>query len=106
MDNFDFLDKIYTKKVFSAKIWRILQSQISLGTKLTILTFWTKFDQKAVSSVENGNRIVHIRISIGTKLQHKLTVLTFWTKFAQKWYSQSKTEEVNTTTELYIFELV
>ena len=65
-----------------------------------------KFDQKSVSSVENGNRIVHIRISIGTKLQLKLTILTFWTKFAQKWYSQSKTEEVNTTTELYIFVLV
>ena len=33
---------------------------------------------------EYHHRILHIRISLGTKFQLKLTVLIFWTKFAQK----------------------
>ena len=32
--------------------------------------------------------------------------MIFWTNFVQKGYFQSKTEKVNTTTELCIFELV
>ena len=43
--------------------------------------------------------IVHIRISVGTKLQFWFTNnFDFWTKFAQKECFQSKTEKVNTTT--------
>ena len=45
-------------------------------------------------------------MSISTKFQLKMTILTFWTKFAQKWYSQPKTEKVNATIKLCIFELV
>ena len=49
--------------------------------------------------------ILHTRISLRTKFQRKLTIFMFWTKFAQKGYSQSKTENVNTTIEFCIFVL-
>ena len=49
---------------------------------------------------------MHIRISLGNKLQLKLTILIFWTKFAQKEFFPSKTEKVNNTNEFCMFELV
>ena len=55
---------------------------------------------------EHHHWILHIWISLNTKFQVKLTVLIFWTKFGLKGYFQSKMEEVNITTEFWIFELV
>ena len=56
--------------------------------------------------MENHHGILHIRISLGTKLQLKLTILLFWGKFAQKGHFWSKTEKVSITIELCIFELI
>ena len=50
--------------------------------------------------------ILNIVISLSANYQVKPILLIFWTKFAQKRYCQSKTDEMNTTTELWIFELV
>ena len=55
---------------------RILHVQSSLGNKFqheqTILIFWTKFAQKGISSPKqkkwNNPRILHIQISVSTKL--------------------------------------
>ena len=47
----------------------------------------------------------HVPIILGTKCQLKLTILFFWSKCAQKRYCCSKPENVNNTTEFYIFEL-
>ena len=48
---------------------------------------------------------MHIRISPGTKFQNKLMILIFSTKSTQKGYLQSKSEQVNITTEFFIFKL-
>ena len=53
---------------------------------------------------EHDHWIVHIRISIGSKLQLKLTKNFFWTRFTQKRYFWSKTEKVNIIIEFCIFE--
>ena len=51
--------------------------------------------------------ILHIKISLSTNFQLKLTIAIFWTKFAKKGsYFQSQTDNVDTTIEIYIFELV
>ena len=47
-----------------------------------------------------------MELVVGTKFQLKLTILIFWTKFAQKACFRSKTEKMNITIELCIFELV
>ena len=49
--------------------------------------------------------MLHIRISLSTKFQPKLTILIFWTKFAQKGYFQPKTDQINHTIKLCVFEL-
>ena len=49
---------------------------------------------------------MHIRISLSIKFHLKLTMLNFWTKFAREGYFPSKMKKVNTTIELYIYELV
>ena len=85
-------------------------SSYKFQLKLAILIFWTTFAQKgefrSEKKIEYHHWILHIRISLGTIFQLKLTILIFWTKFAQKEYFHSKTEKVNITTKLYIFELV
>ena len=48
---------------------------------------------------------MHIRISPGTKFQNKLLIFIFSTKSTQKGYLQSKSEQVNITTEFFIFKL-
>ena len=53
---------------------------------------------------EHDHWIVHIQISIGSKLQLKLTKIFFWTRFTQKRYFWSKTEKVNIIIEFCIFE--
>ena len=55
---------------------------------------------------EHHRGIFHIQVILGTKFQLELKILTFWTKLAQKGYFWSKTEEVNITIELCLFELV
>ena len=45
-------------------------------------------------------------MSLGIKFHLKLTILIVWNKIAQKMYFQFETEEVNTTIEFCIFELV
>ena len=47
-----------------------------------------------------------IQISVGTKFQSELTILIFQFKFARKGYFRSKKENVPTSIEIYIFELV
>ena len=60
--------------------------EIRLGTefqfKLSIFVFWIKFAQKNVFLVKNtkrerSNLILHLSVSLDTKLQHKLTFLIF-----------------------------
>ena len=49
---------------------------------------------------------MHIRISLSIKFHFTQTILNFGMKFVQKQYFQSKTNKVNITIELCIFELV
>ena len=75
------------------------------------MIFWIKFAQKGefrseITKSEYHHWILHIWIRLGPKFQLKLTILTFWTKFVQKEYFQSKTNKMNTTIELCIFELI
>ena len=63
------------------------------------MIFWTKFVQKCCfpSKTEKENttiKLLHIRISLGTKFQLKLTILIFPNKFTQKGCFQSKTEKL------------
>ena len=60
--------------------------EIRLGTefqfKLSIFVFWIKLAQKNVFLVKNtkrecSNLILHLSVSLDTKLQHKLTFLIF-----------------------------
>ena len=71
---------------------------------------WSSFTKKGVLGKKQQKNhhhcILHIRISLGTKCQLKLTILIFWTKISQKGCSRSKVENVNTTIEFCIFELV
>ena len=69
------------------------------------MIFWTNLQIENYKS-EHHHRILHIRISLGTKLQLKLIISSFWTKFAQKRYFHSKTGKVNITIEFCIFDLV
>ena len=89
----------------------ILHIWISLSTKCllkpAILVFCFKFVSKKVLPIKNKkehhHQVLDIWISLGTKFQLKLTILSFWTKFAKKEYFWQKTEEVNFTTEFWIF---
>ena len=65
--------------------------------------------KKDISSQKQKNRASPLsseNLNLGTKFQLKLTILNFWTKFAQKGYFRSKMEEVNMTTEFFIFKVV
>ena len=71
----------------------------------------TKICPKRVFSLKNRKRhhhqwTVYFRISLGNKFQLKVTILILWTKFAQKRYFWWKTEKVNITIEICLFELV
>ena len=79
-DNFEFLDKINKNRVF--------------------LIYKRKKKKK-----ENHHRILHIRISLVSKAL-KQTILILEINFPEKGYVRSKTEKMNITTELSIFELV
>ena len=89
--NFSLIWLLISKTESEYHHW-ILYIWINLGAKfqlkLTILSFWTKFDQKGVSSKKPKNEhphwILHVQIGQGTKFQLKLTIFNFWTKFAQK----------------------
>ena len=77
-DNFEFLDQINQNRVF--------------------LIYKKK-------KKENHHRILHIRISLVSKAL-KQTILILEINFPEKGYVRSKTEKMNITTELSIFELV
>ena len=79
-DNFEFLDQINQNRVF--------------------LIYKRKKKKK-----ENHHRILHIRISLVSKAL-KQTILILEINFPEKGYVRSKTEKMNITTELSIFELV
>ena len=74
------------------------------------LNFWTKLSQKSFQSEkeinENYHRILHIRISRDSKFQLRETFLIFLNEFPIKEYFRSKTENMNITTEFFIFKLV
>ena len=55
---------------------------------------------------EHHHWILHILISLGAKFPFKQTILNFGTKFTPERHFWQKTENVNITTELCIFELV
>ena len=61
------------------------------------MIFWTKFAQNVfpvlIRKSEHHHWILHLRISLGTKLQLKLTSSIFRTKFFQKGSFRSKTEK-------------
>ena len=44
--------------------------------------------------------------NIRSKFHHQKTILNFWKNFPKQGYFQTKTEKINITTELFIFELV
>ena len=52
------------------------------------------------------NWVLHIWISLSTKLRLKYTILIFLSKFTQKEYFQSKIRKVNTSIVFYMLELV
>ena len=86
---------------------------LTIITKHSILDVAAVLDPplETVNEVQNRKSehhysILDIRINLGTKFQLKLTVLICWTKFAPKGCFRSKIENVNTTIEFCIFELV
>ena len=109
LNNFDFLDQIYPKKIFLfenrkselqhwiAHVRIIAVTEFQL--KVIISTFLTKFAQKQYFSSKETSElhcwVLHIRISLGTKFPLKLIILTFWKKFPQKVHFQSKIKKVN-----------
>ena len=96
-DNFEFLDQINPKMIFSIYNWCRFQ-----------ISGWTNKKLLPNESRENEHRhwILHIQISEGTKFYLEQTILSFRTKFAQKMYIWSKTEKVIIALEFCIFELV
>ena len=57
--------------------------------------------------MENHHRILHIRISLGSKLQLQQTILIFWEqRYPQKIPSGQKQQKMNITIESVILELV
>ena len=61
-------------------IWISLRAKFLL--KLIVLIFWTKFAQKGyfrsiTEKTEHHNRVLDIRISLGSKFQAKLTILIY-----------------------------
>ena len=112
--NFDFLEQIYPKKEFfrskTKNEHHIESFMFELPNFSLKWQFWlcgSNFSKKGISGLKQHHHwLMHMRITLGTKLQFKLTILNFWTKFAQKWYFQSKAENMNITIKLCIFELV
>ena len=75
--------------------------------------FWfigSSLPKKGVSGLNTKSKyhhcILHIRISLGNKLQVKLRILIFWTKLVQKGEFQSEANKVNIIIVFCIFELV
>ena len=91
-------------------MWGIVGSEFQF--QQTILIFYgtnlhpKKYFRWKTTKSEHHHWIMHVRISLGTKLQLKLTNLVIWTKFVQEEFFWSKTEKVIITIELCIFELV
>ena len=57
--------------------------------------------------MENHHRILHIRISLGSKLQLQQTILIFWEqRYPPKDPSGQKQQNMNITIESVILELV
>ena len=56
--------------------------------------------------IEHQYGILHIQISLGTKLQLQPPISIFWSKFEQKGYFESKAKKVSMTIEFSIFKLV
>ena len=116
---FYFLDQTCPKDVFLYKTNEVSTMEFSIIKLVKVSNFFSNkqfwiLDQIYPEKVlkiktkksEQPLWILNIVISLSANYQVKPIVLIFWTKFAQKGYSQSKTDEMNTTTELWIFELV
>ena len=84
------------------------------------MSFWNKFTKKGYFGSKKKKRkekkkkqktlsittdFLHIRISLGSKIQLKLLSLFFSAKFAQNKHFESQTEKVNIAIELQIFQL-
>ena len=95
---------------------RILQIQINLRSKFclqqTILIFGTNFQKKVyfrskTEKNKHDNWILHVEISLSTSFQLKLTMRLFGPNLHKKGSSfQSKNDEIDTTIEFCIFELI
>ena len=87
----------------------ILHIRISLSTKfqfkLKFLFFEPNSPKKGASHPKQKKWTPPLN-SAYSKFQLKLIIFIFWTKFAPKRCFRSKTENVNTTIEFCIFELV
>ena len=76
------------------------------------MIFRTNFQKQYFRSKTKNNEhhywIRHIWISLSTSFQLRLTIVIIWTEFPEKGFShfQSKTDKIDTTIELCIFELV
>ena len=108
-DNFEFLDQINPKMIFSIyKKWKSPSNSTYSNWCRFQISGWTNKKFLPNESRENEHRhwILHIQISEGTKFYLEQTILSFRTKFAQKMYIWSKTEKVIIALEFCIFELV
>ena len=113
-NNFEFLDQINWKSVFSIQKRKnhhqIVHIRIRLGSKFqlhqTILNFWNKrYFQLKTEKNEHDHWILYIGKSLSTKFQLKLTILIFGATFPKMGISSLK-RKMNTVIEFYIFELV
>ena len=119
-NNFEFLNQICRRTIFMVKNREKVNIIIVLCTFELVLVpnfslnwqFWffgPHCQKRVFMNRKSGHYhwILHIQISLDTKIHFKLTILTiFWTKFSQKRYFRSKTEKVNITMEFCIFGLV
>ena len=76
-NNFDFLEQIYSKRVFMGENGK----------------------------TEQHHWVLHIWAMLSVKFQLKVTILTFLTKFEEKKYFCSNTKKLNSVIEFCIFEL-
>ena len=101
------------KKLFPVEKWKsehhywFLHIWICQGTKfqlkLTVVIFWTKFTQKEYL-LKIGKKWTTYEFCIFQISRHQTSASRI--KFVPKWYFQSKTENVNSTTQFCIFKLV
>ena len=85
--------------------WQLWVFGTNLPKKVILGQKKKKRKKEKTKNPEHYHWVLHIRISLGSKIQLKLLSLFFSAKFAQNKHFESQTEKVNIAIELQIFQL-